>query len=249
MSTYPPLGTLKPVAEGIWIVDGPAVECRRIPLSTRATVVKLADDTLWVHSPTGLCDGLIAELEALGPVAHLIVPSWSHSIFLEEWRETYPRAQVWAVEPEGERGAGVTHDHTLGGDTPWMNDLSHHIVLGSKRHREAVFFHRPSSTLIVTDLIQNIDTARLSAWVRPLVWMAGTDTSDGKMPYLMRRTYRNAELGRSIEHIVAWQPRALILCHGDWFPRGAVQELERAFKKLVHERQWSRALDDMDRKN
>lgn len=247
MSTYPPLGTLKPVAEGIWIVDGPAVEHRRVPLSTRATVVKLADDTLWVHSPTGLGDGLIDELAALGPVAHLVVPSWSHTQFIDEWRAAYPQAHVWALPPEGERGAGIAHDHALGDDTPWMNDLSHLIVGGSKRYREAVFFHRPSSTLIVTDLIQNIDTARLPAWVRPLVWFAGTDNSDGKMPYLMRRSYRSGDLGRAIEHMIAWQPRAMILAHGDCYQRGAVQELERAFKRLVHERQWREALDNIEK--
>lgn len=248
MTTYPPLGTLKPVAERIWVVDGPAVTCRRMPISTRATVVQLSGGDLWVHSPTGLGDGLKDELAALGPVAHLVAPNWDHNLFLEDWRAAYPQAQVWAVSGEGARGPGVDFDHALGAQTPWMSEIAHLIVGGSRTYRETVFCHRPSATLIVADLIQNFDTARLPAWMRPMIWLAGTDDSDGKMPYLMRRRYDSAELGKSIEHMIDWAPRRLILSHGDWFESGAVRELERAFKKILHARQWGRAIDEIDRK-
>ncbi|MEO3413957.1 DUF4336 domain-containing protein [Roseovarius sp. CAU 1744] len=246
MTTYPPLGTLKPVDEGIWIVDGPAVICRRMPISTRATVVQLADGTLWVQSPTGLCDALKAELEALGPVEHLVIPNWEHGVFLNEWRSAYPNAQVWGVPPDGARGNVIEHDHDLGGDTPWQHEIAHLIVGGSRAYREAVFHHRASATLIVADLIQNFETARLPAWMRPLIWLAGTDDSAGNMPYLMRRRYSNAGLAPSVEHMIDWRPRRIILSHGRCYESGAVKELERVFKKLLHERQWSRALDDMD---
>lgn len=248
MTTYPPLGTLKPVDEGIWIVDGPAVTRRRMPISTRATVVQLSDGGIWVHSPTGLCATLMAELDALGPVQHLVLPNWNHTVFAEEWRDAYPDAQVWAVPSEGARGPGIAFDHDLGGETPWQHEISHLIVGGSKVHREAVFLHRGSSTLIVADLIQNFETARLPTWMRPLIWFAGTDDSGGGMPYLMRRRYRNADLAPSVEHMIDWRPRRMILGHGKCHETGAVQALERAFKRLLHERQWSRAIDDMDQK-
>ena len=248
MTTYPPLGTLKPVAERIWIIDGPAVTCRAMPISTRAVVVLLGDGTLWVHSPTGLTDGLIAELQALGPVGHLVVPNWDHGLFIDDWRVAFPAARVWAVAGEGTRGPSVTFDHALGADTPWMAEISHLIVEGSRAYREAVFFHRASSTLIVSDLIQNFETIRLPVWMRPLIWLAGTDDSAGNMPYLMRRRYRRAALARSVEQMIAWRPWRLILAHGRWYEHGAVQELERAFKKALHERQWSKAMDEVDRK-
>ncbi len=246
MTTYPPLGTLKPVDEGIWIVDGPAVTCRRMPISTRATVVQLSDGGLWVHSPTGLCATLMAELDALGPVQHLVESNWDQTVFVEEWRDAYPDAQVWAVPSEGARGRGFAHDHDLGGETPWQHEIAHLIVGGSKRYREAVFHHRGSSTLIVGDLIQNVDTARVPVWMRPLIWLAGTDAGGHGMPYLMRRRYRSAGLAPSVEHMIDWRPRRMILSHGDCHEAGAVHVLERVFKKLLHARQWSRALDEMD---
>ena len=243
MTTYPPLGTLKPVDEGIWIVDGPAVISRRMPISTRTTVVQLGDGGLWVHSPTGLSDGLQAELTTLGPVEHLVVPNWDHGVFLQEWREAYPQAQVWAVPPEGERGAHIAHDHTLGADTPWQHEIAHVIVGGSKTYREAVFLHRASRSLIVADLVQNFETARLPAWMRPLIWLAGTDDAAGNMPYLMRRRYNRDGMAPAVEQMIDWRPTRMILSHGRCYETGAVLELERIFKKLLHERQWSIALD------
>lgn len=57
---YEPLNTLKPVADDIWLIDGPAVRFYGMPFPTRATVVRLANGDLWVHSPTELSDGLRA---------------------------------------------------------------------------------------------------------------------------------------------------------------------------------------------
>lgn len=52
---YHPLNTLKPVADDIWIADGGIVRMDmgllRAPFSTRMTVIRLADGTLWCHSP------------------------------------------------------------------------------------------------------------------------------------------------------------------------------------------------------
>jgi hypothetical protein len=47
--TYPPLNTLKPLADGIWIVDGPViwfgVRGFKMPFPTRATVIPLRTET------------------------------------------------------------------------------------------------------------------------------------------------------------------------------------------------------------
>jgi hypothetical protein len=58
VETYEPTGTLKPVTDGLWIVDGPAIGFGylglKFPFPTRMTIVRLADGGLWVHSPTEL---------------------------------------------------------------------------------------------------------------------------------------------------------------------------------------------------
>ncbi len=243
MTTYPPLNTLKPVATGLWIIDGPAVACRGLPISTRATVAQLANGMLWVHSPTELDAPLQAALDALGPVRHIVAPNWHHDVFLAKWKMAYPKAKVWGVPRDPGQGTGVDFDRPLGSRTPWQEEIDHLIIGGSRRYREAAFFHRASATLILADLIHNIETARMPVWARPLIWLAGSDDSDGKMPYLMRRTYRNsAELADAVEAMIAWRPGALILSHGRWFKRGATEELERAFEKPLRDRRWDKMM-------
>ncbi|HEY9040324.1 MAG TPA: DUF4336 domain-containing protein [Roseovarius sp.] len=248
---HEPLNTLKPVAPDIWLIDGPAVKFYGMPYPTRCSVVRLADGDLWVHSPTLLTDSLRGELKALGPVRYLIAPNGLHYVSIANWQEAYPDAATHAAPGLASRaarkGAALRVDHDLGQTAPpaWANQIDQMIVRGSKRHREAVFFHRASSTLILADLIQNFETAQLPVWMRPLVWLAGIDDSDGRMPLDMRITFRKTPLAESVETMIAWDPERLILAHGHWYPQNAVDELRRAFRRILRDREWIAAMDRM----
>lgn len=62
----------------------------------------------------------------------------------------------------------------------WRGDIDLHVVaLGS--FTEVVFFHRPSRTLIVTDLMQNFEARRIqSALVRMLLIIGGATGPNGR---------------------------------------------------------------------
>jgi hypothetical protein len=101
VATYDPTGTLKPVAEGVWIVDGPVIRFGylglRFPFPTRMTVVRLADGQLWVHSPTELSSSLKSEINSLGSVKHLIAPNRIHYWWLGDWAKAFPGAVTYAA--------------------------------------------------------------------------------------------------------------------------------------------------------
>lgn len=253
MTGYEPLNTVKQIAGELWLIDGPAIKFHGMPFSTRATIVRLENGDLWVHSPTKMTEDLRAELEALGPVRHLVAPNWIHYAYISEWQAAYPEAIAWAapgvVARAAKKGMDIRFDHDLGAEAeaPWNGQIDQLIVEGSKIHREAVFFHRASETLILTDLIENFESAKLPVWMRPLVWIFGIDDSDGKMPPDMARTFRDKELlVDAIERMIAWKPRRIILAHGRWFEKNGVLELERAFRRQMKTRLWTRALQDMD---
>lgn len=253
---YEPLNTLKPVADNIWLIDGPSIRFFGMPFSTRATVVRLQNGDLWVHSPTVMTDGLRAELDALGPVAHLVAPNWIHYAYVSEWQAVYPRATAWAApgvtERANKKGLHLSFDHDLQWDraeAPWTGQIEQLIVRGSKKHREAVFFHKISDTLILTDLVEAHETKHLPVWMRPLIWLSGIDDTDGKMPPDMRRTFRNRDaLAEDLETMIAWRPRRVILAHGRWYERNGTAEMERAFRKLLRGRRWEAALEDIKAK-
>lgn len=242
MTGYAPLNTLKPVARDVWIIDGPAIRFYGMPFSTRATVVRLKDGGLWVHSPTSLEGGLAGQVAALGPVRHLVAPNWIHYAHVAPWQAAFPKAESWAApgvaERAASRGLDLRFDHSLGQQPPgaWAGEIDQVIARGSRVHREAVFFHRASRTLILTDLIENFEAAHLSWWMRLATRMAGIQAPNGSMPRDMRATFRGSgreELRKDIRRMIDWAPERVILSHGAWFETDGTTRLERAFGWLL----------------
>src|SRR3712207_4556325 len=90
--TYPPLDTLKPVADDLWIVDsGP--QHMGISLPVRMTVIRLRNGDVLLHSPTRYVEALRQEIEALGPIRHLVAPNIAHWTHLREWQTRCPGAE------------------------------------------------------------------------------------------------------------------------------------------------------------
>lgn len=235
---YEPLNTLKPVGENAWVVDGPAIRFYGLPFSTRMTVVRLANGDLWLHSPTVFDAGLAQGLSELGPVTHLIAPNWIHYAYVAEWQAAYPQATAWAAPGVAERAASrnveMRIDHDLNVDEaqgPWQGEIEQMVVQGSAVHHEAVFFHNTSATLILTDLIENFEAAKVPWWMGLVGRMAGIMDPKGQMPRDMRLTFRrhHPELRAAVERMLSWQPERIILAHGRWYNTNAEAELRRAF--------------------
>ena len=109
------------------------------------------------------------------------------------------------------------------------------IVEGSPIHREAVFFHRASRTLILADLIENFEPGKLAWWMWPLVRLGGIADPDGAMPRDMRATFRRgrAQLRQAVEIMIGWAPDRVILAHGRWYRENGAAELRRAFRFVL----------------
>lgn len=232
---------LRSWGEGLWTIDAPPMPHLGLSCPTRATVVRLADGALWVLAAGAPETDMRGALGGLGPVRHLVASNPAHHTHLGAWHDTFPEAALWATQPDPAQALDADRAETV-----WEGVLDQRIVQGSTTHREAVFFHRASRTLILTDLIVALDTARMPAHLRPLVWLRGLDDGDPAMPGPLRRAYRDrAALARSVEEMIAWAPARIILCHGRCYGQGAVALLERAFRKVLREHRWSQALDQM----
>lgn len=234
---YEPLNTLKPIVYSLWLVDGPSIRFYGLPFSTRATIVRLNSGDIWVHSPTKLTKGLRAQVAELGPVRHLVAPNWIHYAYLTEWQEAFPGVTTWAAPGVAKRaaqnGLDLHIDHRLG-DTPpedWAADFEQMIVEGSSVHREAVFFHKPTRTLILTDLIENFESRNLPLWMIPIAKLVGISDPHGSMPRDMRATFHGGrhQLRAAVQRMIGWDPERVILAHGRWYETDGTAELKRAF--------------------
>jgi hypothetical protein len=241
---YAPLSTLKPVADGLWTVDGPVARMRvgpiGLPFPTRMVVVRLRSGGLWLWSPVAPTPALFAAIDALGPVEHLVSPNRMHYAGIPAWKQRYPQATAWASPRVRERARSqridVAFDADLGDAAApaWAADLDQRIVRGSWYLEEAAFFHRASSTLILCDLIMALEPARVKAPLRWLLALVGT-MSPGHTPREVRPTFwgRRGQARACLREILAWQPRRVIVAHGRGFEDDAAAQLARAFRWLA----------------
>lgn len=125
-------------------------------------------------------------------------------------------------------------DHDLGetADPAWSLDIDQLIAHGGRFMDEVVFFHKSSRTLILADLIENFELAKVhSAFMRAMLKLAGNVDPDGKLPIDLRLGYwcRHDEILRAVHRMLAWEPDCIILANGLWYKSGGVAELQRAF--------------------
>ncbi len=246
MSTfeYPPINTLKPVAEDVWIVDGPTIRFGprwlRMPFPTRMTIVRTGDGSLFIHSPTPLAPDLRTAVSALGAPRWIVGPNRIHYWWIPDWHAAYGDADVYLAPRIREQAKGRIDFATkeLGGANgyPWDDEIATLPVSGSYM-TEFEFFHRRSRTLILTDLIENFESKKISVWwMRWLTRLGGVQDPDGRMPRDMRVTFRSheAELRRAVETMIAWRPTRIILAHGRWYEDNAEAELRRAFRGILN---------------
>jgi hypothetical protein len=236
--TYPPLFTLKPVARDVWIADGPEIDLYRMPFPTRMTVVRLSSGDVWLHSPIAFSGALLDALQEIGPVRHIVAPNWLHYAYVQDWADAVPAAETWAAPGVAERAEGrgvrLRIDHLLTDAAPegWATDLEQMIVPGSRIHREAVFFHVASRTLILTDLIENFEAGKLPWHLRITTYVVGNQDPNGSMPRDMRLTFDKPKLAGAVRRMIDWAPERVILAHGRWYRKDGTAELRRAFAFL-----------------
>jgi Domain of unknown function (DUF4336) len=239
---YPPLNTLKPVAEDVWIVDGPVIRFGmpwpKMPFPTRMTVIRLAGGNLFLHSPTPLTPALRAEIESRGRPRWIVGPNRIHYWWIPDWRAAFPEADVY-LAPRVREQAGPRIDFDGFGlerssGYPWDVEIAT-LPVTSSYMTEIVFFHRASRTLILTDLIENFEPQKLGFVMRWLTWLGGVQHPDGTMPRDMRLTFggRRPELRAAVETMIGWNPQRVILAHGRWYETDGAEELRRAFRWLL----------------
>jgi len=240
--TYPPLNTLKPVADDIWIVDGPVIRFRafgiRIPFATRATIIRLEGDRLFVHSPTPLVPGLKAEIDRTGVPRWIVGPNRLHYWWIPDWRSAYPEAEVYLAPRISEQAGGRidfdcrTLDQPLG--YPWEGPIKTLSVPGTYM-TEVVFFHVPSRTLVLTDLIENFEREKLGIVMRLMTRFGGVRDPDGGTPSDLRASFlkQRPQVRSAVETMIAWDPQRIILAHGRWYAHGGTAELRRAFRWIL----------------
>ncbi|MDN5785500.1 DUF4336 domain-containing protein [Pseudorhodobacter sp.] len=239
---YSPLNQPKPVAPDVWVADGPEIRMRylggTVPFPTRMTILRLPGGGLWLHSPTEPTEALFDAVARLGPIEHIIAPNTLHYWWVPEWHQRFPEARLHAVPGLAKRATRDLPPMEQLGEVPdpaWAGVIEQVIVPGGLLS-EVDFFHRPSKTLILTDLIENFEPKRVrSRFWRWTMQAFGAADPDGKAPFDMRLSFwrHRKPLRRAVQQMIDWSPERVLLAHGRWYDRDGTEELRRAFRWVV----------------
>ena len=93
-----PHGPLLQLQDNLWHVEG---VLPRMSIGRRMCIARLSDRRLVIHSAIALDEEGMAALEALGPVAFVLVPNAYHRIDAPRFRKRYPNATLLC--PAGSR--------------------------------------------------------------------------------------------------------------------------------------------------
>lgn len=149
---------LTQIADGVHAFETTLSLPLGLRLPTRATVLRLADQSLLLHSPVPIDEATGRAIDALGEVRAIVAPSLIHFLFLRAAAERYPKARVYALpalrkKVGGLPGVDVLETSERAAPFPGIAST---FLAGAPTISETVFFHEASGSLVCTDMVFNI---------------------------------------------------------------------------------------------
>lgn len=202
-------------------------------LGGRMTVIRLPDGGLWLHSPVRFEPALGAAVDALGPVRFLVAPNLMHHLHMKDWAAAYPEARVVALAGLRRKQPALRIDVELT-DTPdagYAEVISQQPLRGIPKLEEFAFLHRPSKTLLLTDVAFHIRES--SSWfTRAYLRLSGTYGKLGPSLLLKSLVKDRSALRTSLEPVLNWDFERVVVCHGVVLEHGGREALRAGFAWL-----------------
>lgn len=223
---------LRSLAPNLWVADRP-LKLAIGNVGARMTVIRLADGSLFVHSPVRLDEDTRRALDSCGSVRCIVAPSKIHHFFVGDYIDAYPAARFYGAPGLAAKRRDLRFDATLSDEAApeWLGEVESHLFCGAPYLNEVVFFHPATRTLILTDVAFNVATHK-TAGARLFYWLVGAAGRFG--PHrVVRLTIRDRRAARaSIDRILGWNFDRVIVAHGDILETSGRDRVAAAFAYL-----------------
>lgn len=213
------------VAANIWTLEADSVVYYRppaqprYPFTHRAVVIRLQDNSLFIHSAIALTPAIRNDIDALGTVKYLISPNHIHHLHMADWSAAYPDAKLYASPGLVPKRKDLRFGKTLSTDTSepeWEGQIEQ-LVFKSWNGwlDEIVFFHCESRTVIFTDMIMDFNPAVFSGVSRMTTrWNQMYRHTPRGMQLV--HSFGRASLRQALATIQNWKPEHLTVAHSPW---------------------------------
>lgn len=196
-----------------------------IDVGARMTVLEL-DGGLLLHSPLDVPPESLGEL---GEVRWVLAPNKLHHLFVGPWLER--GAEGWAASGLARKRSDLAFAGEITADTqPFGDEVQLIPTRCFALANEVVLLHRPSRTLIVTDLVFNFPTT--APWLtRTAMWCACG--YPGCRSSILEMTLMNRAIAREeIASLLTLDFDRLVMSHGEVIESDGKAALESAFRWL-----------------
>jgi hypothetical protein len=226
--------SLQKIADGLWYVPGEVRMPGGVIFPCRMTIVKLSDGRLWLHSPVSLTDEDAKAINALGEVAFLVAPNCFHHLFMKAAMARFPTAKVYGAPKLNKKRPDIAFTAMLEGDAAegWPQEIAQLLIKGIPGLNEVVFFHAPSRTLIVTDLIFNMRNPH--NWRTAFAHRVfGVYKRCAQSRLLRMVTKDRAAAGASVAQMLTWGFDRVVMAHGDILERDGKAQITQALTWML----------------
>ena len=214
---------------------GPDIFLQKHPLTVmgsqlgrNVTIVRLASGKLVIHSTAPFSDDDVEEIEALGEPAWLVEATNYHDTFAREGRAAFPNL-AYLVPPSFPGFAQLDAQSLATPPAAWDGELEVLMLQGAPALNETVFFHRPSKTLIVADLVFNLPNT-VNLWTRKVFrLLSGIKKSPGVSRLLGHFIKDQQGFSASLEVLLQWDFERVIVAHGEPITEDAKGKLVALF--------------------
>ena len=187
-----------------------------LELGTRMTVVRLPGGGTAIISPVKASAELVDAVAAIGEPRVIVAPNLLHHLFAGQWQHRFPNARLVAPRGLAKKRPDLRIDATLDEGLPHELDgtLDMLPVDGVPSVREYAFLHRPSGTLIVTDLLFNQPATGHDFTTSAYLRVAGARGVTTVPRILLAMVRDRPAFQASLRAILDQDWSTVVLCHG-----------------------------------
>lgn len=228
---------VKLFSDGIWLSTEPVIFLG-LHLTSTMTIFRLCDESLMLYSPVKMTPERREAVESLGQVGHLYAPNTYHHMWIGEWAQTFPEAQVHAPAGLKSKRPDLRIDRVHGVEPlPEIFDgLLAEMPVKGFMPEESVLYHRPSRTLAVADLIQNVGRPT-HAWTKLYTRAMGFYDRAALSRILRWAAFSDKSRARqSVDKLLEFPIEKIIVGHGSPIIEDSRRVLASAYKWLTAER-------------
>lgn len=216
------IDALHELASGVHVVEAPQ-SFFGMQLGARMTVLETSGGAI-VHSPIAMDPETVARLAP----RWVLAPNLFHHLYVGPWLEA--GLEGWGAVGLGKKRPDLTLREVEPGPSPFGAEIATLPLTCFAMSNEVVVLHRPSRTLVVTDLCFHL-TEQVPWGTRLSMRMLGG--YPGVRSTLLERVAMQRDRAREeLGALAAWDFDRLVLAHGAVVERGGKDAFVGAFRWL-----------------